>query len=91
MENILREYRQALKKQGIVTISCRLSPGARKTEIKELMASGELKIRVSSAPEKGKANLELLKLLAEKLEVPVNNVRIKRGQTSKLKVIEVIK
>lgn len=91
MDNILEDYRATLNKQGKVILACRLSPGAKKTEIKGIMVSGELKIRVSSPPEKGRANLELIKLLANKLEVPINNVKIKSGLLSKIKTIEVIK
>jgi uncharacterized protein (TIGR00251 family) len=47
-----------------------------------------LKVRVTAAPEKGKANKAVKKLLAEKLDLPKASVIITSGQTSQLKLIE---
>jgi uncharacterized protein (TIGR00251 family) len=91
MDNILEGYKSILNKKGIIILTCRLSPGAKKTEIKEFMSNGDLKIRVLSPPEKGRANLELVSLLAKEFEVALNNVRIKSGSVSKIKIIEIIK
>jgi uncharacterized protein YggU (UPF0235/DUF167 family) len=45
---------------------------------------------VREAPEKGKANEKVRELIAEQLKVALNRVRILRGETSKLKFIEVV-
>jgi len=50
---------------------------------------GMLKVKVSAAPEKGKANRCLLKFLAEQLGVKKNAVNIISGQTSPIKHIRV--
>jgi len=52
--------------------------------------NGSLKIGVREAPEKGKANRALIKLLAESLGVSRRDIRILRGLTSRDKLIEVI-
>ena len=49
-----------------------------------------LKIKVSAAPEKGKANKCLVKFLAEKLGVKKNAVIIISGQTSPVKHVKVL-
>jgi uncharacterized protein len=48
-----------------------------------------IKIRISSPPEKGKANKELIKFIAEKLEIPKKNIKIISGEKSHLKVLEI--
>lgn len=50
---------------------------------------GELQVRVSAAPEHGKANLSVCKLVAKALGVPKGSVTVVLGETSRHKVIEV--
>ena len=49
-----------------------------------------LKIRVTAAPEKGKANKAVEKYLASMLAVPGNAVTITSGSSSQQKVVEVL-
>lgn len=53
------------------------------------MADDTIKIRVKAAPEKGKANAELLKFLSIKLALPQQNLSIISGKTEQLKLIKV--
>jgi len=48
-----------------------------------------LKVKVTTAPEKGQANLAVLELLARRLEIPPAALRIVAGHTSQQKVLEV--
>ena len=48
-----------------------------------------LAARVSAAPEDGKANEALVKLIARTLHVGKSKVRIVTGATSRLKIVEV--
>ena len=48
-----------------------------------------LKVQVTAAPERGKANDAVLDVLAAALELPRSRVRIVAGQTSPLKTVEV--
>ncbi len=48
-----------------------------------------LKIKVSAAPEKGKANKCLIEFLAEKIGVKKNTISIISGQTSPVKNIKI--
>ena len=50
---------------------------------------GRLKIKVKAPAVEGKANAELLRFLAETLGVRANALRIVRGETARLKTIEV--
>ena len=51
--------------------------------------SGILKCYLKSVPEKGKANLELIKLVAKAVGVPKNDVEIMAGATSRNKRVRV--
>jgi len=53
------------------------------------LLDGMLKVKVSAAPEKGKANKCLLKFLAEEIGVRKNAVVIISGQTSPVKQVKV--
>jgi uncharacterized protein YggU (UPF0235/DUF167 family) len=46
-----------------------------------------LLVRVAAAPEKGKANEELVSWLSDELEVPRRELELLSGQTSRLKRI----
>lgn len=52
-------------------------------------ADGSLTVQLKSAPVAGKANRELIELLAEKFGVPKSAVQIKLGSSSKLKLVEI--
>jgi uncharacterized protein YggU (UPF0235/DUF167 family) len=49
-----------------------------------------LKIKVSAAPEKGKANQCLIKFMAEQLGVKKNAISIIAGKTSPVKRVQVM-
>jgi uncharacterized protein (TIGR00251 family) len=49
----------------------------------------EIEVGIKSEPERGKANRELVKKLAEHFGVPVQNVRIVSGHTSRKKLVDV--
>ena len=56
-------------------------PGARKNGVTGVHG-GRLKIAVTQAPEKGKANQALIKLLAEQLGMKRSQVALVAGETS---------
>lgn len=51
--------------------------------------SGNLKCYLKSAPENGKANLELIKFLAKSLHLPQHEIEIVAGATSRNKKIKI--
>ena len=48
-----------------------------------------LKLRVSAAPERGKANAAVERFLAQTLGIPVTDVRIVAGASSPRKIVEI--
>jgi len=74
---------------GSVVFTAKIVPGSSgQTRFCGLL-DGMLKIKVSAAPEKGKANKCLIKFLSEKLGVKKNAIGIISGQTSPVKQVQV--
>ena len=66
-------------------IHARVIPRAGKNEVIE--EKGRFRVRVSAAPEDGKANRAVCELLAKYFGVRVSEVRIVQGEKSRNKVI----
>ncbi|MBD2209134.1 DUF167 domain-containing protein [Nostoc linckia FACHB-104] len=66
----------------------KVKPNSRQQKIEE-QADGSLNVHLKSPPVDGKANEELIKLLAEKFNVPKSYIRIKSGATSRQKLVEI--
>lgn len=66
---------------GGVIIPVRAQPGAKKNAVTGVHA-GQLKVAVTQAPEKGKANQALIEVLAEALQVPRSRISLISGATS---------
>jgi uncharacterized protein YggU (UPF0235/DUF167 family) len=69
-------------------LNVRVIPGAARAELVGRYADG-IKLRVTAAPEGGRANAEVLTLLAGLLRLPAAAVSLARGQTSQNKVVAV--
>lgn len=67
----------------------RVSPGARSAGAISRYGDG-WKVRVASPPEGGRANEELLRLLAERLDVPRTNLTLVSGRSGKDKIVELM-
>jgi len=62
----------------------RAQPGARRNEIRGLQ-DGALKVCVTQAPEKGKANKAIVEVLAKWLEVRKSQIELISGETASQK------
>lgn len=72
---------------GGVAFDVVVSAGASRSGVRGLHG-GALKLSVRAAPEKGKANAEVIEVLAEWLGVARKQVRIAGGETSRNKRVE---
>ena len=70
---------------GII-LNIKVFPNAGKNEICDIQG-GSLRIRIASAPVKGKANRECMKLLAAFFGIKKSQVIFHRGETSRLKQV----
>jgi uncharacterized protein (TIGR00251 family) len=66
----------------------KVKPNSKQQKITEEV-DGSLTIHLKSPPVDGKANAELIKLLADKFDVPKSSIQIKSGISSRQKVIEI--
>jgi hypothetical protein len=77
-----------------IIVTVRLTPGARADRIEGVETGVDgapvLKARVRAVPEKGKANIALIALMAKWLGVPKSCVEIVAGATSRLKQLAII-
>jgi uncharacterized protein (TIGR00251 family) len=69
-------------------LSVKVQPRS-KTPGVEKLPDGSFRVRVLTAPEKGRANREVIERLAEFLDVPPSRLEIVRGETSSSKRIRV--
>jgi uncharacterized protein (TIGR00251 family) len=67
-------------------IAVRVTPKASRERILE--EDGVLRVYVTVVPEDGKANAELIKLVADQFDVPKSSVSIRTGAGNRLKLIE---
>jgi len=66
----------------------KVKPNSKLQNIKE-EGDGSLTVSLKSPPVEGKANEELIKLLAEKFDVPKSRISIKSGLSSKHKLVDI--
>ena len=69
-------------------LKLRVTPKSRANEVVGMRADGALQIRVSAAPEDGKANDAVLRLLSETLGLPKGAVRLLGGASSRDKWVD---
>ena len=80
-----------LNNKGEAYLAVKVIPGSAKTEFRELMADGTYKIAIAAAPEKGKANTELIKFLAKEFKVLKSRLIIISGAGERTKLVKITK
>jgi uncharacterized protein YggU (UPF0235/DUF167 family) len=68
-------------------LQLRVSPGARRGEIVGPHGEG-WRVRVAAVPERGRANVAVLRLLSDVLRVPESRLSLVSGHGSRDKVVE---
>jgi uncharacterized protein (TIGR00251 family) len=89
---MLSKYKEKLNKAGELYIKIKVRSSASETKFKKILSNENkeiLKIDIASPPEKGRANQELIRFLAEEFAVLIKNVKIVSGLNSKLKIIKI--
>ncbi len=69
-------------------LEVKVQPRSKKPGVEKL-ADGTYRVRVLAAPERGRANREVLERLAEFLDLPPSRLSVVRGETSSSKRIKV--
>lgn len=73
----------------MTTIRVKVKANARTSEL-ELLTDGTWRASLRSPPVDGRANEELIRLVAEQFEVPKMRISIKRGISSRLKQVQIV-
>ncbi|MDD2892102.1 MAG: DUF167 domain-containing protein [Candidatus Gracilibacteria bacterium] len=60
-----------------------------KTEYLSTLDDGTIKIRLKAVPEKGRANEELIRFLAEELRVRKDTIEVVSGATDTVKLVRI--
>jgi uncharacterized protein (TIGR00251 family) len=66
--------------EGVI-LAVRAQAGSKRDEIRGVQ-DGSLKVSVTQAPEKGKANKAIRKLLAKSLELKISQIELIAGETA---------
>lgn len=77
-----------MSKKETLIIQVKVVPHSGRQEF-QVDKNGTLKCFLKSAPERGKANMELMKLVAQRLKIPQYQVQLISGQTTRLKVLRI--
>lgn len=67
----------------------KVTPRSARSEIAGTLADGTLKIRIAAPREKGKANAELIRVLARHLKIAPEAIEIVSGHTAALKMVKI--
>jgi len=73
----------------VSTLPVHVTPKSGRDEVVGWRGS-ELSVRVTAAPESGKANSAVCLVIAKRLGVPKTSVRVIRGDISRHKILEVV-
>lgn len=66
-------------------LTVHVKPRAKSDEVIEWLDSETVKVRVTAAPEKGRANEAVIKLLANELHITPSKIELIRGATTRMK------
>ncbi|PIS42481.1 MAG: hypothetical protein COT24_03295 [Candidatus Kerfeldbacteria bacterium CG08_land_8_20_14_0_20_40_16] len=72
--------------KGGTFLNIKVTPQSKRREIVGIFGDF-LKVRIQTSPTKGKANKELIKLLAKELDIPQSSIKIVKGLKNSLKTI----
>jgi uncharacterized protein (TIGR00251 family) len=67
----------------------KVTPNSRNSKITQTLDDGTIKISVKAAPENGKANQEVIKILAEHFKADSAKIKIVSGHISSIKLIRI--
>ena len=72
-------------------INVKVIPRSTVSEVAGKTENGILRVKVHAVPERGKANLEVCRVLSEYFGVPRSNVEIVSGHTSAQKRVRIVR
>ncbi len=89
MTDVDRLNRQ-LRAEGRLSLTVKVAPKSGRSEIAGALSDGTLKVRLRASPERGRANAELIELLAREFGVRREQVALVSGGTSPKKHVRIV-
>jgi len=86
---MIEDIKNRLSENKVVRFKVKIIAGSANNIVAGMLGKDTLKIRISAAPEKGKANKELVEFLSDTFSVPRKSITIISGHTSPSKVLEI--
>lgn len=83
----LAPYVKRMGKYGYLSV--RAVPGSAQTEVVEVLTDESVKIRLKARAEQGQANTELMRYIAETMNVPRKNITLLSGASARLKLVRI--
>jgi|GEM_PF-2023266 len=71
----------------LTTLKVRVIPNARRSELSAI-SPDEIRLKVRAQAQDGKANAEIIRFLAELIDCQKSRIAIKRGEKTRIKIIE---
>jgi uncharacterized protein (TIGR00251 family) len=81
----------SVSRESSLIINVKVIPRAAVSEVAGETGNGVLRVKVHAVPEKGKANIEVCRVLSEYFGVPRSNVEIVSGHTSAQKRVRIVR
>ena len=83
------ELRRRLTADGQLMLDIKVIPRSSRSEIVEFLPDGSLKVKLAAVPEKGKANDELIEVLAAYFDVRKDAIELITGEISQRKRVRI--
>jgi uncharacterized protein (TIGR00251 family) len=74
---------------GNMILTVHVKPNARENKLLSWLDETTVKVSVTAAPEKGKANEAVIALLSKELRIPKTTIELIRGATARMKQFSV--
>ncbi len=91
---MLISYKNQLKEKGEVYLRVKVKPNAAINKITKLLSDKDhqtIKIDIAAPPVRGKANQELITLIAREFSINKNNIKIISGAGERLKLVKIVR
>lgn len=88
---MLEKFKQQLAEKKEVYLRVKVSPGAPRSELKQVLLDDTLKIAIAAPAQRGKANAELINFLRAEFDVTKDNIKILVGAGEALKLVKIIR
>ena len=88
---MIEDWQKTLAASGELYLRIKVRPGANISEIKGILADDTVKIDLKAAPVGGRANTELIRFLAQVLNLSSSDIKILVGAGERTKLVKIKK